>query len=126
MNVASERNKELAVELRERLQSPKAGPIHIEHLVWEKNAKGNQEVVLLQDRAEDFVKAQTTIGVCKFLGKSNKNKPGVLDQPRYNSYLETTTYRCQYGPEDLSQGKPGGHQGNSIAYCGYWRSQECE
>ena len=69
------------------------------------------EAVLPFERTEDFLTLQNHAGSCNFVKKAVKPQEKELKQPRYNSFKETRTYSCEYGPEDFSGGKQGSHQG---------------
>jgi len=113
--IARESNETHKNDLRKLVQIPELGPIHIDDLKWHSignkvGPEGKKEAVLFFDRAKDFIDGQNLSGVCNFTkGTSIKSK--VLAQPRINSYLISQLYECEYGPEDFTNGKEGGHHG---------------
>jgi hypothetical protein len=116
--IAKERNETHKTDLRKLVQIPELGPIRNDDLKWHSigskvGPESKKEAVLFFDRAKDFIDGQILSGVCNFTkGTSIKSK--VLAQPRINSYLIFQLYECEYGPEDFTNGKEGGHQGEDF------------
>jgi hypothetical protein len=117
MDLTLQSNNRIKEKLRGLLQTPPPGLIQIENLSWKSidnkaGPEGNKQAIIYFDRRQDFIDAQSSKGNCNFTkGKSRVQSKKVLPQPKINSCLESRIFECEYGPEDFSDGKEGGHQG---------------
>jgi hypothetical protein len=52
---------------------------------------------------DDFIVGKRARGQCVFsISKTRRNKEGSLKRPEVYSYLESTSYHCEFGPQDLT------------------------
>jgi hypothetical protein len=52
---------------------------------------------------DNFLVGERARGKCVFsISKTRRNKEGSLKRPEVYSYLESTSYHCEFGPQDLT------------------------
>jgi hypothetical protein len=93
--------------LTKRCQAPSTGPIDCESLQWAcfsvEAPESTLDANFLLNRVDDFLKGERARGKCTFsISKTRRNKEGSLKRPEVYSYLESTSYHCAFGPQDLT------------------------
>jgi hypothetical protein len=93
--------------LAKRCQVPSTGPFDCESLQWAcssvETPQSTLDAIIPLDRVDDFLVGERAIGKCVFsISKTRRNKEGSLKRPEFYSYLESTSYHCEFGPQDLT------------------------
>ena len=105
-----------AIDSSPGVQSPAEGPFSYTDLVWQQASKqakkgpqnescGRLDVLEARipwHQVADFIAGENLRGCCDFFKQRTKeNDPNMLTKLQANSFLESTSYHCNHGPEDL-------------------------
>jgi len=93
--------------LAKRCQVPITGPFDCDSLQWAcssvETPESTVDAITPLDRVDDFLAGERARGKrILSISKTRRNKEGSLKRPEVYSYLESTSYHCQFGPQDLT------------------------